>query len=139
MPSDQVVPPPGDRRRGVVALEGQGVAIAPGVVAGEPGGDQAEAQGREPDQAPAELPAAGLGQPPAEVGRAVGPGVALLEGGHAAGQAGEVVGGEVPEPFELLAVDLLELLGQPAQRPFEAERVQLGGAAGRRRPPGRRR
>ncbi len=134
VPEGYVVPPLRDRGGGVLALEGQGVAVAPGVVAGQAGGDQAEPEGG-PDQPPPPLPAAGLVEAAAEVARAVGPGVALLEGGHAPGQAGEVGRGEVPEPFELVAVDPFEPVGQPAERPFQAQRVQLGRRPAVDRPP----
>ena len=128
VPGQEVGPAARHGRRRVVALEGDGPPIAPRVVPHRPR-DQQAGRRRQPGSAPLqEAPAEPL-EPLAIVRRAIRFRVTLLEGPGAAGQAGQVVGGEVPEPFEQFEVARLQLLGQPAERPFQPQRVQLRGRA----------
>ena len=128
MPGHDPRPAPGHGGGGVVALEGEGRVDLPGVEAGQGRDDQGRGR-RQAEPDPARPAAAERLQARAVLGRAVRPRIAPIEGGDAARQAREVVGGEVPEPVELVAVARLELFGEPEERPLQAERVQVGGGA----------
>ena len=130
VPGDRLVPPPRDRRRGVPlgSLERDRGVIPPGVVPRRRQDGQGRRR-REPRRQPS-TPRAPLGvEPRLEPRRAVRFGVSALIGRDTPGKAFEVIRGEIPEPFELSLVLGLQLLGEPAERPLQAERVKLGGGS----------